>query len=107
MLIKVKNKLSTYENLYTHRFIHRHFRSFYANDYRLRLFIYDDEGKPLIRATVSVKGISQDTVSDMDGYYNLHHVDITATLQIAYIDMNTKYIPMRDLIRVKENLAFS
>ncbi len=61
-------------------------------------YLYDDEGEPLIGASVSVKGTSTGTTSNIDGYYILHNVDINATLQIAYLGMTTKYIPVKELV---------
>lgn len=67
-------------------------------------YLYDDDGEPLIGASVLVKdsykknGSVKGTVSDIDGYYILNDVDINDYLEVMYIGMETKTIAVREII---------
>lgn len=47
--------------------------------------ITDSNGDPLIGATVSIKGTTTATMTDVDGKFSLDDVSIDAILQISYI----------------------
>ncbi|MCP3929532.1 MAG: SusC/RagA family TonB-linked outer membrane protein, partial [Bacteroidetes bacterium] len=51
--------------------------------------ITDQEGEPLIGATVIAKGTSMGTISDIDGNYTISVSDDVTTLEISYIGMKT------------------
>lgn len=56
---------------------------------KVRGFIKDETGEPIIGATVRVKGQSEGTVSDFDGNFTLDVTD-NNTLQISYIGYQTQ-----------------
>ncbi len=55
-----------------------------GNPYLISGYVRDDNGDPLIGATVLIKGTSQGTVTDLDGRYELQVNDPNATLVINY-----------------------
>jgi TonB-linked SusC/RagA family outer membrane protein len=55
--------------------------------------VTDENGEPIIGASVRVKGSSMGAVTDLDGNYILSNVPDDATLEISYIGYSTKEIP--------------
>ena len=51
--------------------------------------VVDEQGEPLIGATVMVKGSSQGTATDLDGNYTLINVNAKATLAFSYVGYNS------------------
>lgn len=51
--------------------------------------VVDFMGEPLIGVTISVKGTSTGTVTDIDGNYNLQNVPANATLVFSYVGFNS------------------
>lgn len=56
--------------------------------------VKDAAGDFLIGATVQVKGISDGTITDIDGNYILKDVPRTATLVFSYVGMQNKEVPV-------------
>lgn len=56
---------------------------------RIKGIVFDDLGEPVIGATVSVKGSSNGTMTDLDGRFELTNVDKDAVIEISYLG----YIP--------------
>ena len=54
--------------------------------------VTDENGEPIIGASVRVKGSSMGAVTDLDGNYILSNVPDDATLEISYIGYSTKEI---------------
>lgn len=57
--------------------------------------IVDQNGEPIIGATIKVKGTSHGSVSDMDGNFSLK-VPAGATLEVSYIGYKTQEVKARD-----------
>ena len=52
--------------------------------------ISEEDGQPVVGASVLVKGTTQGTITDVNGNFNLSNVPSSAkTLQISYIGMQT------------------
>ncbi len=66
--------------------------------------IVDSNGKPIIGATIIVKGASNGAVSDLDGNYTLMNVPQGATLIISYIGFVTKQVSVTDASMKTETL---
>ena len=55
--------------------------------------ISEEDGQPVVGASVLVKGTTQGTITDVDGNFNLANVPSSAkTLQISYIGMQTQEV---------------
>ena len=54
--------------------------------------IYDEEGEPLIGATVRVKGTSQGVATNIDGEFTIANVKPGATLEISYVGYQPKEV---------------
>ena len=58
--------------------------------------ISEEDGQPVVGASVLVKGTTQGTITDVDGNFNLSNVPSSAkTLQISYIGMQTQEVAIR------------
>lgn len=57
--------------------------------------IKDEKGEPIIGASVSIKGTSEGTITDLDGKFSLD-VPAGAELQISYIGYIQQLIPIKD-----------
>lgn len=57
--------------------------------------VVDENGQPLIGATVKEKGGKSGTVTDLDGNFVLN-VDGTATLVISYVGYNDREVAIRN-----------
>lgn len=58
--------------------------------------VTDDQGTPLIGATVLVKGTGTGTVTDIDGKYSIEVPDGNATLVFSYTGYEAQEIPVQD-----------
>ena len=58
--------------------------------------ITDNEGLPLPGVSVTIKGTTQGTITDVDGIYNLSNVSTDAVLVFSFIGMRTQEIPTKD-----------
>lgn len=54
--------------------------------------ILDEEGVPLVGATVKVKNTNKTVLTNKDGYFNLKNVDNEAVLIISYVGYKTKEV---------------
>ena len=63
--------------------------------------ISEEDGQPVVGASVLVKGTTQGTITDIDGNFNLSNVPSTAkTLQISYIGMHPTEVAIKPNLRV-------
>ena len=63
--------------------------------------ISEEDGQPVVGASVLVKGTTQGTITDVDGNFNLSNVPSSAkTLQISYIGMQTQEVAIKPNLRV-------
>ena len=63
--------------------------------------ISEEDGQPVVGASVLVKGTTQGTITDIDGNFNLANVPSSAkTLQISYIGMQTQEVAIRPTVKV-------
>ncbi len=74
--------------------------------------ITDENGDPLIGATVVIKGTTIGTVTDLDGNYTLSGVSDDAILQISFIGMQTEEISVGDktvihIVLIQEAIGLS
>lgn len=70
--------------------------------------VLDEQGEPLIGATVMLKGSSNGTVTDYDGYFTLQNVGNDDLLEISYIGFASQTVKANDVdklsnIILKEN----
>ena len=68
--------------------------------------ISDEDGQPVIGASVQVKGTQQGTITDVDGKFTLSNVPSSAgTLVISYVGMHTEEIEIQSnmTVRMKTN----
>ncbi|UVR09706.1 SusC/RagA family TonB-linked outer membrane protein [Bacteroides ovatus] len=63
--------------------------------------ISEEDGQPVVGASVLVKGTTLGTITDVDGNFNLSNVPSSAkTLQISYIGMQTQEVAIKLNLRV-------
>ena len=63
--------------------------------------ISEEDGQPVVGASVLVKGTTQGTITDVDGNFNLSNVPSSAkTFQISYIGMQTQEVAIKPNLRV-------
>ena len=63
--------------------------------------ISEEDGQPVVGASVLVKGTTLGTITDVDGNFNLSNVPSSAkTLQISYIVMQTQEVAIKPNLRV-------
>ena len=63
--------------------------------------ISEEDGQPVVGASVLVKGTTQGTITDVDGNFNLANVPSSAkTLQISYIGMQTQEVIIKPTLKV-------
>ena len=63
--------------------------------------ISEEDGQPVVGASVLVKGTTLGTITDVDGNFNLSNVPSSAkTLQISYIGMQTQEVAIKPNLRV-------
>ncbi|MFT0163050.1 carboxypeptidase-like regulatory domain-containing protein, partial [Bacteroides thetaiotaomicron] len=61
----------------------------------------EEDGQPVVGASVLVKGTTQGTITDIDGNFNLANVPSSAkTLQISYIGMQTQEVAIKPMVKV-------
>lgn len=58
--------------------------------------ILDNNGEPIIGASILVKGTTLGTITDLDGKYSLDNVPENATLEISYIGYKTQTLKATD-----------
>ncbi|MDR0574700.1 MAG: SusC/RagA family TonB-linked outer membrane protein [Tannerella sp.] len=63
--------------------------------------ISEEDGQPIIGASVSVKGTQIGTVTDVDGKFTLTNVPSTAkTLQVSFIGMETEEVAIKPILEI-------
>ena len=63
--------------------------------------ISEEDGQPVVGASVLVKGTTQGTITDVDGNFNLANVPSSAkTLQISYIGMQTQEVAIKPKLKI-------
>ena len=63
--------------------------------------ISEEDGQPVVGASVLVKGTTLGTITDVDGNFNLSNVPSSAkTLQISYIGMQTQEVVIKPNLKV-------
>ncbi len=63
--------------------------------------ISEEDGQPVVGASVLVKGTTLGTITDVDGNFNLSNVPSSAkTLQISYIGMQTQEVAIKPKMKV-------
>ena len=70
--------------------------------------ISDEDGQPVIGASVQVKGTQQGTITDVDGKFTLSNVPSSAgTLVISYVGMHTEEVQIQPnmTVRMKTDAA--
>jgi TonB-linked SusC/RagA family outer membrane protein len=65
------------------------------------LVLNEEDGEPVIGASILVKGTSLGTVTDVDGKFTLANIPPSAkVLQVSYIGMQMQEIPVSPVVRV-------
>jgi TonB-linked SusC/RagA family outer membrane protein len=67
--------------------------------------VVDEEGEPLIGASVLVKGTSSGTVTDLDGNFSLDLPDGSNTLVVSYTGFGTQDVDVTGLSQVSVTMA--
>ena len=63
--------------------------------------ISEEDGLPVVGASILVKGTAVGTVTDMDGKFQLPNVPSSAkTLVISFIGMENKEVPIKPSVKV-------
>ena len=63
--------------------------------------ISEDDGQPIIGATILVKGTQQGTVTDTEGRFSLNDIpEKNQILQISYVGMKTQEIPVKATLKI-------
>ena len=63
--------------------------------------ISEEDGQPVVGASVLVKGTTQGTITDVDGNFNLANVPSSAkTLQISYIGMQAQEVAIKPHLKI-------
>ena len=63
--------------------------------------ISEEDGQPVVGASVLVKGTTLGTITDVDGNFNLSNVPSCAkTLQISYIGMQTQEVAIKPKLKI-------
>ena len=63
--------------------------------------ISEEDGQPVVGASVLVKGTTLGTITDVDGNFNLSNVPSSAkTLQISYIGMQTQEVVIKPKLKI-------
>jgi TonB-linked SusC/RagA family outer membrane protein len=57
--------------------------------------VSDEDGLPVIGATIQVEGTNQRTITDVDGKFRLKNVPTNRNVRISYVGMKTQVIPAR------------
>ncbi|HJD74670.1 MAG TPA: TonB-dependent receptor [Bacteroides reticulotermitis] len=63
--------------------------------------ISEEDGQPVVGASVLVKGTTKGTITDIDGKFSLSNVPSSAkTLQISYIGMHSQEVAIKPTVKV-------
>lgn len=69
-----------------------------AEKTKLKMKVVDEEGKPIIAATVLVANTTNGTITDENGNFTLE-VGIDQSIQVAYIGMSTVAMSVKDCLK--------
>lgn len=65
------------------------------------IVISEEDGQPIVGASVLVKGTSQGTITDTGGHFNLPNVPGSAkTLQVSYVGMQTQELAIKPNLKI-------
>ena len=67
--------------------------------------VVDEQGSPIIGASVMIKGTSTGSVTDIDGNFNIPKVDAGTTLEISYIGYKTQSIKVGNQTKISVKLV--
>jgi TonB-dependent starch-binding outer membrane protein SusC len=81
--------------------------SFSQNNFRVTGKVTDEAGKPLLGATVKVKGTDLATATDAEGSYSLTAPSGTSTLVITSVGFTEQEVAINNKSEVNVSLAFS
>ncbi|MFV0588757.1 carboxypeptidase-like regulatory domain-containing protein, partial [Bacteroides reticulotermitis] len=63
--------------------------------------ISEEDGQPVVGASVLVKGTTKGTITDIDGKFSLSNVPSSAkTLQISYIGMHSQEVAIKPNLKI-------
>lgn len=64
--------------------------------------VSNEDGQPIIGASVLVEGTSMGSITDIDGNFTLQNVPVSAkTLRISYLGMKTQEVDIAPVVRVR------
>lgn len=66
----------------------------YAQGITVKGTVVDTRGEPLIGVTIQLENSTVGTVTDYEGHFTLQNVPNDATLEVSYVGMITKLIPL-------------
>ena len=66
--------------------------------------VFDENGVPLLGASIVIKGTSQGTTSDFDGNFSLSLNNETEVIEISYVGYRTKQITVTDQAKIQVSL---
>lgn len=66
----------------------------YAQGITVKGTVVDTRGEPLIGVTIQLENSTVGTVTDYEGHFTLQNVPNDATLEVSYVGMTTKLIPL-------------
>lgn len=61
----------------------------------------EDDGEPIIGASILVQGTNKGTITDLDGDFTLPNVEQNAVLVISYVGMQTKTVKAAPKVNIK------
>ncbi|ALR29266.1 hypothetical protein ATE47_01390 [Chryseobacterium sp. IHB B 17019] len=70
------------------------------NDSSFTGTVTDENGQPLVGATVTIKGINQTTVTNREGHYTFQNIPDNAVLIVSYIGYSTKEVYLESAIKI-------
>lgn len=62
--------------------------------------VYADDGHPIIGATIIPKGLTQGTITDIDGNFRLQVPDGINTLVVSYVGMQSQEVPVGNDLKI-------
>ncbi len=74
--------------------------SLFAQDIEVSGIVVNENGEPIIGATIQVPGTSLGTISDYDGLFELTVPESAKILVVSYVGMETQEVPVKKNVRV-------
>ncbi|MBR9919924.1 MAG: DUF4139 domain-containing protein [Bacteroidetes bacterium] len=78
---------------------------YYNNPGRISGVVRDENGEPLIGATIMVAGTTVGTISDMNGYYELSLPADAGQLEVSYVGFQTQSVALSGTSQVDVQLS--